>query len=109
MQQNGQKNQMTESKRKKTSNDELEIEKDKIIDDLWQICCGHDLMEWLMLGFVNKFGHYNSKSLSSGQLEGSFRLTYHTEMFTETNIYKNLQLWESAQKQYRLFTSNKTL
>lgn len=109
MQQNGQKNQMTESKRKKTSNDELEIEKDKIIDDLWQICCGHDLMEWLMLGFVNKFGQYNSNSLSSGQLEGSFRLTYHTEMFTETNIYKNLQLWESAQKQYGLFTSNKTL
>lgn len=72
-------------------------------DDLWQICCGHDLMEWLTFGLVNCFGNYNTKKLISGQLEGSFRLTYHEQLFLETQLYKDLKEWEKQNMTYRLF------
>ena len=45
-------------------------------EDLWQVCCGHDLIEILAIGFVNIFGDYNAKNLFAGQLEGSCRLAY---------------------------------
>lgn len=83
--------------------EEIKQVKDHRSDVLWQICCGHDLMEWLTLGFINRFGNYNAKKLSSGQLEGSFRLTYHRDLFAETNLYKDLQEWERTQHHYRLF------
>ena len=79
----------------------------KPYDDLWQICCGHDLVEWLTLGFANCFGNYNAKKLFSGQLEGSFRLTYHAELFEQTQLYKGLQEWEKQNTTYRLFTHSK--
>lgn len=79
----------------------------KDIEVLWQVCCGHDLMEWLALGFIHKFGYYNSKKLSSGQLEGGFRLTYHKDLFIHTALYKSLQRWENTQTYFRLFSVDK--
>lgn len=75
-------------------------------DDLWQICCGHDLMEWLTLAFVQNIGNYNAKKLFSGQLEGNFRLTYHQALFEETQLYKGLKAWEESQTDYQLFLSS---
>ena len=72
-------------------------------DDLWQICCGHDLMEWLTLAFVQAIGNYNAKKLFSGQLEGNFRLSYHAKLFEETLLYKGLKDWEEGQEEYQLF------
>lgn len=76
----------------------------KPYDDLWQICCGHDLMEWLTLGLVHLFGNYNAKKLFAGQLEGSFRLAYHEGLFIETQLYRGLQEWESQNPTYHLFS-----
>lgn len=102
---NEQKNQVTTRKKQCTYTKKQEILEDEKTDTLWQMCCGHDLMEWLTIGFVNKFGDYNAKNLSSGQLEGCFRLTYHSQLFIQTELYKNLQLWETTQSRYRLFTT----
>lgn len=74
-------------------------------DDLWQVCCGHDLMEWLTVGLVHLFGNYNAKKLFPGQLEGSFRLAYHEVFFKETQLYKGLQEWERKNTTYHLFVS----
>ena len=74
-------------------------------DDLWQVCCGHDLMEWLTLAFVQSIGNYNAKKLFSGQLEGNFRLSYHAKLFEETFLYKGLKDWEKAQEGYQLFVT----
>jgi len=75
-------------------------------EDLWQVCCGHDLMEWLSLGFALIFGNYNAKKLFSGQLEGSFRLTYHRALFEETILYNALKKWEYDHPTYQLFSKN---
>ena len=72
-------------------------------DDLWQVCCGHDLMELLTIGLVHLFGNYNAKKMISGQLEGAFRLTYQEAYFMETNLYHALKEWENSQSVYRIF------
>ena len=72
-------------------------------EDLWQICCGHDLIEILSLGFVNIFGDYNAKNLFAGQLEGSFRLAYTKSYFEMTMLYKNLMEWERMNAPFMLF------
>ena len=77
-----------------------------VYDDPWQVCCGHDLVEWLAIGFAQVFGNYNAKKLFSGQLEGSFRLSYHSTLFEETQLYKALRDWERDHPTYRLFTRN---
>ncbi|WP_054741496.1 DUF4435 domain-containing protein [Cellulosilyticum ruminicola] len=63
-------------------------------EEMWQICCGHDLIEILAIGFVNIFGDYNAKNLFAGQLEGSFRLAYTKSYFRMTNLYKSLIEWQ---------------
>ena len=69
----------------------------------WQICCGHDLMEFMTLGFIHLYGNYNAKKLFPGQLEGSFRLAYHEKMFQDTELYQRLFEWEKANTGYHLF------
>lgn len=77
-------------------------------EDVWEICCGHDLMEFMTLGFIYLFGNYNSKNIFPGQLEGSFRLAYHEKLFKETLLYHALLEWEQKNKRYHLF-SNPTI
>lgn len=73
-------------------------------EDLWQVCCGHDLIELLAIGFVNIFGDYNAKNLFAGQLEGSFRLAYTKSYFEMTQLYKNLLAWQMANKRFMIFS-----
>lgn len=76
-------------------------------DDLWQVCCGHDLMELMTIGLVHLFGNYNAKKMISGQLEGCFRLTYQEADFTETKLYHSLKKWEEKQENYRIFKEDR--
>lgn len=72
-------------------------------DDLWQVCCGHDLMELMTLGFIHLFGNYNAKKMIVGQLEGSFRLAYQDYYFKQTKLYESLCKWEEKHEKYHLF------
>lgn len=72
-------------------------------EDLWQICCGHDLIEILAIGFVNIFGDYNAKNLFAGQLEGSFRLAYTRSYFEMTALYKRLIAWQNSNNHFMIF------
>lgn len=67
-------------------------------EEMWQMCCGHDLIEILTIGFINIFGDYNAKNLFAGQLEGSFRLAYTKSYFEMTNLYKSLADWQNSNK-----------
>lgn len=73
-------------------------------EDLWQVCCGHDLIELLAIGFVNVFGDYNAKNLFAGQLEGSFRLAYTKSYFEMTQLYKNLLAWQKQNSHFTIFS-----
>jgi len=75
-------------------------------EDAWQICCGHDLMEFMTLGLIHLFGNYNAKNMFPGQLEGSFRLAYHEKMFENTLLYQSLLEWEQKNKRYHLFSTS---
>ena len=85
---------------------EQEIQRLRVRESLWQVCCGHDLMEWLTLAFVQHVGNYNAKKLFSGQLEGSFRLTYHQALFKETQLYRDLKVWEQENSKYHLLITS---
>lgn len=73
-------------------------------DNLWQVCCGHDLMEWLAIGFKQHFGAYNAKKMTAGQLEGNFRLAYHNTLFKDTKLCRTLDMWERSQKDFYVFS-----
>lgn len=71
--------------------------------ELWQVCCGHDLIELFNIGLSSIFGEYNAKALFPGQLEGSFRLAYSESDFGATKLYHNLIRWEQLNIQYHIF------
>ena len=68
--------------------------------DLWDVCCGHDLIEILSIGFIHVFGEYNAKNLFPGNLEGSFRLAYAYDCFLNTALYKDLITWQKLNSDY---------
>lgn len=72
-------------------------------EELWQMCCGHDLMEILTIGLVNIFGDYNAKNLFAGHLEGSFRLAYTRSYFEMTTLYKRLMAWQNNNTCFKIF------
>lgn len=84
---------------------ELLHEQMKQEEDLWQVCCGHDIMALLTLGFVHLFGNYNAGQMIAGQLEGSFRLAYQEADFEKTQLYEALRNWEKIHTPYQIFTS----
>ncbi len=80
----------------------------KNTNSLWDVCCGHDLIEILTIGFIYIFGEYNAKNLFSGNLEGSFRLAYDYHSFRMSNLYKSLSKWEQINSSYSLFEHKKS-
>ncbi len=74
---------------------------------LWEVCCGHDLIELLTIGLVSIFGEYNAKNLFSGNLEGSFRLAYQHDYFLKTKLYQNLNEWQKLNNKYLIFNDEK--
>jgi hypothetical protein len=68
--------------------------------NLWDVCCGHDLIEVLSIGFTHIFGDYNAKNLFSGNLEGSFRLAYEYHYFARTELYHFLENWQKENSNY---------
>lgn len=68
--------------------------------DLWNVCCGHDLIEILSIGFIHIFGEYNAKNLFPGNLEGSFRLAYEYNYFLNTDLCQYLITWQKQNSSY---------
>ncbi|WP_422445608.1 DUF4435 domain-containing protein [Thermoanaerobacterium sp. DL9XJH110] len=69
----------------------------------YDICCGHDLIYLLYLVLKYKIGGYNIKSLTSGGLEGSFRLAYNINYFKETTLYNSLLEWARNNMSFNIF------
>ncbi|MDF2612899.1 MAG: hypothetical protein K0S71_685 [Clostridia bacterium] len=70
--------------------------------NLWDVCCGHDLIEILSIGFIHIFGEYNAKNLFPGNLEGSFRLAYAYDYFLNTDLCQYLITWQKQNGNYRI-------
>jgi hypothetical protein len=62
--------------------------------DLWHVCCGHDVVNFLTIGLLKVLGSQSSSTLKSDEVERSLRLAYEGVYFSETELYKALLYWQ---------------
>ncbi len=90
------------SANKKRELTEMEVaERINEINDLFNLCNGHDFQKALAL-YINSFG---SKGIKEEQLGSAFRLAYTFKEFQKTVLYQNLQAWQLQHKK-RLFVES---
>lgn len=71
--------------------------------DLWHICCGHDVVNLLLIGFQKVLGSHSSASLKSEEIERSFRLAYEEAYFRESELYKAIMKWQEHNGSFAVF------
>ncbi|ACK64718.1 conserved hypothetical protein [Rippkaea orientalis PCC 8801] len=78
--------------------------------DLWQICCGHDLICILSIGLCKKWGSWDTNKVKPEDLERELRLAYEKDFFTTTELYQLIQHWENNNSPYKILylDGNKT-
>jgi hypothetical protein len=69
--------------------------------DPWQVCCGHDMVKLLAIGFRFVFGNKNAKNLIDA-MEGIVRLAYEYNDFCMTGLYRSMEKWENANTTYKV-------
>jgi hypothetical protein len=74
--------------------------------DRLQICCGHDLVEILSLGLRKAIGTMKQADIESDSLERSLRLAYEEVYFQQTQLYSNIQQWESIDRSFQVFKND---
>jgi Protein of unknown function (DUF4435) len=65
--------------------------------DVWQVCCGHDLVGALSVALRKVLGNENRDPTD---LEGVLRLAFDAAYFKETALYRDLQAWASEHAPY---------
>lgn len=61
-------------------------------EDVFQICCGHDVTSLIAEIYRQQWASINTK-LNQTKVESSLRLAYSLEYFSDTNLYKLLSKW----------------
>mgnify|MGYP006902090751 CR=1 FL=1 len=87
-------------------NEDLQREIDVLSNpnhDLWDVCCGHDLVSILSLGLCRALGSNRSNDVKPEVLEKFLRVGYETTYFFTTELYKALKNWEHTNSPFRLF------
>ncbi len=69
-------------------------------NDLWQVCCGHDLVNILAIALCKVIGNNNTNDVKSEIIERSLRLAYEENYFLQTNLYHNLKMWENNNQKF---------
>jgi len=70
--------------------------------DPWQVCCGHDMVQILAIGFRLVFGKKKAETFTAELLEGTLRLTYEYTYFCLTALYRSIKNWEKANPSYKV-------
>jgi len=81
----------------KTTKDAAVKAAKKMIDNahsLLQICNGHDVIHIISLSLRRKISNLNSNSINPEQLEKEFIFAYDSRYFEQTELYKQIKLWE---------------
>ena len=71
--------------------------------DLWDVCCGHDLVCILSLGFRKALGSQTQQNVRSELIERSLRLAYETTYIFATQLYKSMRPWEGSNQPFKVF------
>ncbi len=83
----------------------IEYEAKKLIasnGDLWQICCGHDLICILSIGLRRFLGNYDVKEVDPETIERELRLAYESKYFEETTLYESIVKWEKINSPFKI-------
>ncbi|MEC4803032.1 MAG: DUF4435 domain-containing protein [Jaaginema sp. PMC 1079.18] len=78
------------------------IEQKNLIDDPWQVCCGHNLVEILSLSLRQTIGSNNPTDVKALNLERNLRLAYEEVYFQSTQLYFYIERWESNNQPFKV-------
>ncbi|TAG90359.1 MAG: DUF4435 domain-containing protein [Oscillatoriales cyanobacterium] len=70
--------------------------------DIWYICCGHDMICILSIALCKALGSCNSKEVERVVLEIYLRLAYDSAHFRETKLYVAIQTWEQTNQPFQV-------
>ena len=70
--------------------------------DMWHVCCGHDMISILSIALCKALGTCNSKEVEPNVLEKYLRVAYESSHFRETNLYRSIQTWEQTNKPFEV-------
>jgi hypothetical protein len=76
----------------------------KAAHDLWQVCCGHHVLEILSFALRKTIGTYNKGEATREALERSLRLAFERVHFKETRLYRKLLRWQSTHPPFVLIS-----
>ncbi|MEB3249836.1 MAG: DUF4435 domain-containing protein [Merismopediaceae bacterium] len=70
--------------------------------DLWQVCCGHDIIQILSLALCKAWGTCKPTEVKTENLERDLRLAYETSYFYQTQLYYLIQNWQTQNLSYQV-------
>ena len=73
--------------------------------DMWHVCCGHDMVDILSIALCKVLGSYSSKQVGRDLLEKDLRLAYESAHFRETKLYIAIQTWEQTNKPFEVLSN----
>jgi len=73
--------------------------------DMWHVCCGHDMISILSIALCKALGTCNSKEVEPNVLEKYLRLAYESAHFRETQLYIAIQTWEQTNKPFEVLSN----
>jgi hypothetical protein len=73
--------------------------------DMWYICCGHDMIAILSIALCKALGSCNSKEVEPNVLEKYLRVAYESAHFRETKLYRSIQTWEQTNKPFEVLSN----
>ncbi len=73
--------------------------------DMWYVCCGHDMIAILSIALCKALGTCNSKEVEPNVLEKYLRLAYESAHFRETKLYIAIQTWEQTNKPFQVLSN----
>jgi hypothetical protein len=89
------------------TDDELWRRADAIRDagqDLWHVCCGHDLVRVLSVALRRLFGSNKEADVKPARIEESLRLAYSFAYFQATKLWRAIVAWEAKTPPYIVLT-----
>lgn len=72
---------------------------------LWQIVCGHDVIEMLAIAFRGPLANRDAHEVAPVVLQRCLRLAYQFEDFLETELARLIGCWEGAHPPYRVLAA----
>jgi hypothetical protein len=93
------------SQKRKLDEQEITANMDSLktdTQDMWQVCCGHDMISILSIALCKALGSCNSKTVEPNVLEINLRLAYEPSYFCKTQLYAAIQQWEKNNQPFQV-------